>query len=231
MGTGRLARRAGLLETICVVATRLRAPAAHMAPISLSSSSGRGAGARTRGCRPTRAAPLRRASFRGWDGPGQHRAQARSLRALFASQREHGQIAHSPADLIATPRRSSRLPRVLRAGEVAAACWTASPRRGRSRSATARCSSLPTPAGCAPRSWSRCRLADVDHEGEQLRVEGKGRKTRFVPIGEVALAALRLYLERAAGLEAAPATARGRQVVAAERPRPLAGTAQSVLCS
>src|SRR5207244_4621821 len=41
------------------------------------------------------------------------------------------------------------------------------------------------------------RLADVDHDGEQLRVEGKGRKTRFVPIGEPAMAAVRAYLERA----------------------------------
>jgi integrase/recombinase XerC/integrase/recombinase XerD len=41
------------------------------------------------------------------------------------------------------------------------------------------------------------RTADVDHDGEQLRVEGKGRKTRFVPVGEPAMAALRLYMERA----------------------------------
>ena len=41
------------------------------------------------------------------------------------------------------------------------------------------------------------RTADVDHDGEQLRVEGKGRKTRFVPVGEPAMAAVRLYLERA----------------------------------
>jgi integrase/recombinase XerC/integrase/recombinase XerD len=41
------------------------------------------------------------------------------------------------------------------------------------------------------------RMADVDHDGEQLRVEGKGRKTRFVPVGEPAMAAVRVYLERA----------------------------------
>ena len=42
-----------------------------------------------------------------------------ALRALFASQREHGRILHSPADLVATPRRAARLPRVLSAGEAA----------------------------------------------------------------------------------------------------------------
>ncbi len=41
------------------------------------------------------------------------------------------------------------------------------------------------------------RRADVDHDGEQLRVEGKGSKTRFVPVGEHALAAVRAYLQRA----------------------------------
>jgi site-specific recombinase XerD len=37
--------------------------------------------------------------------------------------------------------------------------------------------------------------ADVDYDGEQLRVEGKGRKTRYLPVGEVAMAAVRLYLK------------------------------------
>jgi integrase/recombinase XerC/integrase/recombinase XerD len=39
-------------------------------------------------------------------------------------------------------------------------------------------------------------LADVEQDREQLRVEGKGSKTRFVPTGEVALAAVNAYLER-----------------------------------
>jgi integrase/recombinase XerC/integrase/recombinase XerD len=41
------------------------------------------------------------------------------------------------------------------------------------------------------------RIADIDHDDEQLRVEGKGRKTRFLPVGEPAMAAVRVYLERA----------------------------------
>ncbi len=36
-------------------------------------------------------------------------------------------------------------------------------------------------------------LDDVDWDGEQLRVEGKGRKTRYVPVGELAMVALRDY--------------------------------------
>ena len=41
------------------------------------------------------------------------------------------------------------------------------------------------------------RVDDVDYDGEQLRVEGKGRKTRFVPVGEPAMKALRRYVESA----------------------------------
>jgi site-specific recombinase XerD len=41
------------------------------------------------------------------------------------------------------------------------------------------------------------RTVDVDHDGEQLRVEGKGRKTRFLPVGEPAMAAVQMYCERA----------------------------------
>src|SRR6202034_4160233 len=40
-------------------------------------------------------------------------------------------------------------------------------------------------------------VAAIDFDGEQVRVEGKGSKTRFVPVGEPALAAISRYLERA----------------------------------
>ena len=50
-------------------------------------------------------------------------------------------------------------------------------------------------------------VGDLDHDGEQVRVEGKGRKTRFVPVGEPAMAAVRLYLERGRPGLAAPAGA------------------------
>jgi site-specific recombinase XerD len=37
----------------------------------------------------------------------------------------------------------------------------------------------------------------VDFDAEEVRVEGKGSKTRFVPVGEAALRAVSRYLERA----------------------------------
>ncbi len=138
-----------------------------------------------------------------------------AVRGLFSSQREHGLIASSPADLVATPRQPSRLPRVLKASEAArllesipdsthAAATPDSTHAAHTRQAT----TLPAlelrdramfelAYACGLRAEEVVSLGidDVDWDGEQLRVEGKGRKTRYVPVGEPAMAALRKYRE------------------------------------
>jgi integrase/recombinase XerC/integrase/recombinase XerD len=43
----------------------------------------------------------------------------------------------------------------------------------------------------------RLTIDSVNFDGEQVRIEGKGSKTRLVPVGEPALRALQRYLERA----------------------------------
>ncbi len=124
-----------------------------------------------------------------------------SLRALFASQREHGLIAQNPADLVSTPRRSSYLPRVLKAKEAAKLLDSIGARGvgGVGGSLIQRDRALFELAyacGLRAEELVSLRVADIDHDNEQLRVEGKGRKTRYLPVGEVAMAAVRLYLER-----------------------------------
>jgi site-specific recombinase XerD len=118
-----------------------------------------------------------------------------AVRALFASLREHGRIAGSPADLVATPRRPSRLPRALKAQEVArllesVPADTALARRDRAMF------ELAYACGLRAEELVTLQVEDVDWEGEQLRVEGKGGKTRYVPVGEVARAALHDYCDR-----------------------------------
>jgi site-specific recombinase XerD len=119
-----------------------------------------------------------------------------ALRALFASQREHGSIAHNPADLVSTPRRSSALPRVLSAGDAARlldgipARAAGGPLELRDRAMF----ELAYASGLRAEELVSLCARDVDYDGEQLRVEGKGRKTRFVPVGEPALAALGRYV-------------------------------------
>ena len=118
-----------------------------------------------------------------------------ALRALFSSQREHGRITQNPADLVSTPRRSSYLPRVLKGKEAARlldAIPTRSPLDQRDRALF----ELAYSCGLRAEELVSLKTVDIDYDGEQLRVEGKGRKTRFLPVGEIAMAAVRLYLEQ-----------------------------------
>jgi integrase/recombinase XerC/integrase/recombinase XerD len=153
-----------------------------------------------------------------------------ALRAFFSSQREHGLIAQNPADLISAPRRSSHLPRVLKAGEAArlldsigAGGGVDGPSiKGRGAGGVGGLGGplqlrdsalfeLAYSCGLRAEELVSLRVADIDHDGEQLRVEGKGRKTRYLPVGEVAMAAVRLYLERGRnGLTAPGEPAGGR---------------------
>src|SRR5439155_8086169 len=119
-----------------------------------------------------------------------------AVRALFASQREHGRIGENPAELVSTPRRPSHLPRVLSARE-ASQLLDAIPAGGPLELRDRALFELAYGCGLRAEELVSLKLLDVDHDGEQLRVEGKGRKTRFLPVGEPATAALRLYLERA----------------------------------
>jgi site-specific recombinase XerD len=130
-----------------------------------------------------------------------------ALRALFASQREHGSIAQNPADLVSTPRRASHLPRVLSAREAARlldGIPVSDPLSLRDRALF----ELAYSCGLRAEEIVSLSCADVDYDGEQLRVEGKGRKTRFVPVGEPAMAAVRRYLERARPALASTASSR-----------------------
>jgi site-specific recombinase XerD len=118
-----------------------------------------------------------------------------ALRALFSSLREHGLLAQSPADLVSTPRRGSHLPRVLSARDASRlldGIPAGSPLELRDRALF----ELAYACGLRAEEIVSLKTGDIDHDGEQLRVEGKGRKTRFLPIGEVALEAVRIYLER-----------------------------------
>ena len=118
-----------------------------------------------------------------------------ALRALFKSQREHGRISQNPADLVSTPRRAKHLPRVLsarEAGRLLDGIPVADPLAIRDRALF----ELAYACGLRAEELVSLGRGDVDYDGEQLRVEGKGRKTRFVPVGEQALAAVRRYVER-----------------------------------
>ncbi|HEY7892796.1 MAG TPA: tyrosine recombinase XerC [Solirubrobacteraceae bacterium] len=118
-----------------------------------------------------------------------------ALRAFFGSQREHGRVSQNPADLVSSPRRATHLPRVLNASEMSSLLESI-PATGPLQLRDRALFELAYACGLRAEELVSITVEDVEHDAEQLRVEGKGSKTRFVPIGEIALAAVRAYLER-----------------------------------
>lgn len=119
-----------------------------------------------------------------------------ALRAFYRSQREHGNLPQSPADLVNGPKRPAHLPRVLSEQEVAAlldSIPASSALELRDRALF----ELAYASGLRAEELVDLDVDSLDFDGEEVRVEGKGSKTRFVPAGESALSATARYLERA----------------------------------
>jgi len=119
-----------------------------------------------------------------------------ALRAFYRTLREHGQVSQNPVDLIPSPKRPRTLPAVLRPDELAALLDripASTPLELRDRAL------LEVAYACGLRAEELVNLdvSSVGFDSEELRVEGKGSKTRIVPAGEPALRAIARYLERA----------------------------------
>jgi site-specific recombinase XerD len=118
-----------------------------------------------------------------------------SLRALFRSLREHGRIESSPTDLMAPHKRPRTLPRVLRPDEVATLLDripASSPIDLRDRALF----ELAYSSGLRAQELVDLDVGAVSYDAEEVRVLGKGQKTRIVPAGEAALRAVATYCER-----------------------------------
>ena len=118
-----------------------------------------------------------------------------AIRAFYRHLVERGEIEGSPADLVSSPKRDSYLPRVLRPDEVAAvldAIPQSDPLQIRDRAMF----ELAYAAGLRAEEIVNLDIEDADPDGEELRVTGKGGKTRVIPAGEPAWRALDRYLSR-----------------------------------
>jgi site-specific recombinase XerD len=118
-----------------------------------------------------------------------------AIRAFYAGIMRAGRIGANPADLVASPKRDSKLPRVLGREEMRTLLEripARTPLELRDRAML----ELTYSCGLRAQEAIDLGLGSPDFEGERLRIEGKGGKTRFVPIGEPAQRALRNYLER-----------------------------------
>jgi site-specific recombinase XerD len=118
-----------------------------------------------------------------------------SLRGLFRTQMEAGARRDNPAQLLSSPKRPQRLPHVLKPGEVAAlldSIPAATPLELRDRALF----ELAYACGLRAEELVSLDREALDFDAETVRVEGKGGKTRLVPVGEHACQALERYLAR-----------------------------------
>src|SRR3954468_24154713 len=119
-----------------------------------------------------------------------------ATRSFFRCLREHGHVAQNPADLVASPKRASKLPTVLKPDELARLLDripATTPLEVRDRALF----ELAYACGLRAEELVRLDVGSIDFDSEHVRVEGKGDKTRLVPVGESAQGALARYLERA----------------------------------
>ena len=118
-----------------------------------------------------------------------------SIRAFFRSLVDRGELAQNPADLVSHGRRRSPLPTLLRTDELTALLDripARTPLEMRDRAM------LELTYSCGLRCEEVVNLdaGDLDFDVEELRVLGKGSKTRVVPVGEPAQRAMERYLAK-----------------------------------
>jgi integrase/recombinase XerC len=133
-------------------------------------------------------------SDRGMSKAGVARKLA-AIRSFYSALMRDGRVSANPADLVATPKLDKKLPRVLSREEMSTLLDripTRTPLELRDRAML----ELTYSCGLRAEEVVNLDLDSPDFDGERLRIEGKGGKTRFVPIGEPAQHALTRYLER-----------------------------------
>jgi site-specific recombinase XerD len=122
-----------------------------------------------------------------------------AIRSFYRHLVERGELESNPADLVSSPKKDSYLPQVLKPGEVSELLEripATSPLDMRDRAMF----ELAYAAGLRAEELTGLDVTSPDADGEQVRVEGKGGRTRFVPVGEHAWRALDRYLTRARGV-------------------------------
>src|SRR3954449_4407766 len=137
-----------------------------------------------------------------------------AIRTFYRQLVQRGELEANPADLVASPKRESYLPQVLKAAEIVTLLEripAGSPLDLRDRAMF----ELAYSAGLRVEEIVTLDLQALDPDAEEVRVEGKGSKTRVVPVGEPAWRAMRAYLERGRSALVSAAAGAGPAVVGA----------------
>jgi integrase/recombinase XerC len=138
-----------------------------------------------------------------------------ALRTFFDFLVESGLLRHNPADGVSAPKTRRRLPEILDVDQAARLLDidAGDPLALRDHALM----ELIYSSGLRLSEAVGLDLGDVDPASAVVEVTGKGRKTRLVPVGRMALAALRRWIEASAALRAPGETAlfvsrRGRRI-------------------
>jgi site-specific recombinase XerD len=118
-----------------------------------------------------------------------------AVRGLFGFLVRTERAGQNPAELVSSPKRSEKLPKVLSSEQMRTLLElipARTPLQLRDRAL------LELAYSCGLRCEEIVNLdqGSMDFDSEQLRVMGKGSKERILPVGEPAQRALRRYLEQ-----------------------------------
>jgi integrase/recombinase XerC/integrase/recombinase XerD len=118
-----------------------------------------------------------------------------AIRSLYGFLVRTERASQNPAELVSSPKRAERLPKVLSGEQMRTLLEripAAAPLELRDRAM------LELAYSCGLRCEEIVNLdcRSLDFESEQLRVLGKGGRERVLPVGEPAQLALRRYLDR-----------------------------------
>ena len=118
-----------------------------------------------------------------------------AIRTFYRQLVERGELEANPAELVSSPKKDSYLPKVLKPAEVAELLERipgSTPLDLRDRALL----ELAYAAGLRAEELVNLDVRSLNADAEEVRVEGKGGRTRVVPVGEHAWNALDRYLSR-----------------------------------
>ena len=136
-----------------------------------------------------------------------------AVRSFYRYLGKQGRVAHNPAEGVQAPKQTRRLPKALDADQVDLLL------KPQGDSSTERrdqaMAELFYSSGLRLSELASLNIEDIDRRGQLVTVTGKGRKTRTVPVGSVALKALQEWLqvrEAQAGERALFTSSRGGRI-------------------
>ena len=120
-----------------------------------------------------------------------------AIRSFFRYLNREGILANNPARLVATPRREKRLPSVLTADDALRLMNSPNSKKPEDQAGILRDRAVLETlysTGIRASELIGMNREDIDRNDSLIRVRGKGRRERIVPIGSKALDAIDAYL-------------------------------------